>query len=87
MNMQTKLSARGQVVIPKEMRDALNLAVGETLDVRKVGRQIIMESAQAKFPKISYAEFKRQVPPYKGSPVSIDEMTAGIAEIFKDWKI
>jgi AbrB family looped-hinge helix DNA binding protein len=87
MASQTKLSVKGQVVIPKDVRDALNLKPGETLNVKRVGNQVVMEAATPVRKKISYAEFKRRVPPYKGPPVSREDMKSGIAELFKDWEV
>ncbi len=87
MSSQTKLSVKGQVVIPKDVRDALNLKPGETLNVKRVGNQIVMEAAAPIHKKISYEEFKRRIPPYTGPPVAREEMKSGIAKIFKDWKV
>lgn len=86
MNAFTTLSSKGQVVIPKDIRDALHLKSGEKLSVARQGNRIVMEVAQAPIEKISYEEFKRRVPPYKGPPVSIEDMR-DLSDVFKDWKI
>ena len=41
--MLVKLSSKGQVVIPKPIRDALNLRKGALFDVKVEGRRIILE--------------------------------------------
>ena len=86
MNTYTKLSSKGQVVIPKDIRDALRLKPGETLSVSRQGRRIVLEAVDEDYPKISYEEFKRLVPPYVGPPVSIEDMQ-DVSAVFADWKI
>ena len=85
MNALTKLSSKGQVVIPKEIRDALRLSPGETLSVSRQGRRIVLEVADEQPPRISYDEFKRLVPAYAGPRVSIDAMR-DLGAAFDDWK-
>ncbi|MFT4310962.1 MAG: AbrB/MazE/SpoVT family DNA-binding domain-containing protein [Candidatus Woesearchaeota archaeon] len=40
----TKVSSKGQIVIPENMRKSLHLEMGCTLILRKVGNKIIMIS-------------------------------------------
>ena len=74
MNAFTRMSAKGQVVIPKDVRDRLALAPGAELEVFETGdgvylrrprrrETITMEEAQARFAKIIR---------YDGPPVSIE---------------
>lgn len=86
MNMETKLSSKGQVVIPKDIRDALRLLPGERLQVSRQGRRIVIEAVRPRHEKISYEEFRRRVPRYEGAPVPVEEMTGRIGELFRDWK-
>lgn len=86
MNANTRLSSKGQIVIPKEIRDALRLRPGETLSVTRDGRRIILEAADHPRETITYAEFKRRMPPYRGKKVSIEDMR-DLSSIFADWKI
>lgn len=85
MGDQTKLSGKGQVVIPKELRDALAWEPGTNLSVRRSGGRVILEPIRPDRPRISYEEFRRRVPAYQGKPKTIEEMDAGIAKIFRDW--
>ena len=82
MTIQTKLSVKGQVVIPKEVRDALHLQPGEMLNVKRVGNQVIMEAAKPPRATISYEEFRRRVPRHEGSPISIEEMKLAVDSMF-----
>ena len=40
--MQVKLTSKGQLVIPKPIRDALHLRAGDRLDVEVVGQKIVL---------------------------------------------
>ena len=86
MNANTRLSSKGQIVIPKDIRDALRLKPGERLSVTRHGRRIILEVADPPTAKISYAEFRRRVPAYTGPPVAVEDMTANIGKLFEDWQ-
>ncbi len=46
------MSVKGQVVIPKEVRDALGITPGTVLDVRLEGKKIIMEPVSSPPPQI-----------------------------------
>lgn len=86
MGYEITMSSKGQVVIPKDVRDALDLKSGERLNVHREGRRIILEPAVAPRERISYAEFRRRVPRYEGPPVAVGEMTESIGKLFRDWK-
>ena len=86
MNANTRLSSKGQIVIPKDIRDALRLKPGETLSVTREGRRIILEPLSAPRETISYAEFKRRVPAYSGKKVSVADMR-NLSSVFAEWKI
>jgi AbrB family looped-hinge helix DNA binding protein len=78
MNAQTKLSTKGQMVVPAEVRAALGLEAGDVLDVRvERGEMIVRRTRPAK--KGSF--FGLIGPsPYKGPPMSVEDMDAGIAK-------
>jgi AbrB family looped-hinge helix DNA binding protein len=74
MNALTKLSTKGQVVIPKDVRDALGWPEGQPLVVRHSAGRAILEPPEAPREKISWEEFRRRVPKYEGPPVAIEDM-------------
>ena len=86
MIVELKVSSKGQIVIPKDVRDALDLVPGSTLRMSCHGRRIILDAPKQDRPKISYEEFRRLVPKYEGPPVAVEDMTSGIGELFQDWK-
>jgi AbrB family looped-hinge helix DNA binding protein len=86
MSIDIKLSSKGQIVIPKDIRDSLNLEAGSTLKLTRVGRQILLdapEPATAR-PKISYEEFRRLIPRHEGPPATIEDMKAAVDRMFAE---
>ena len=87
MGFEITLSSKGQIVLPKDVRDALDLKPGEKLTLERVGRRIIIEQSAPPRKRISYEEFRRRVPRYEGPPVAVEDMTSRIGELFKNWKV
>lgn len=87
MNAETKLSTRGQVVIPKDIRDALRLSPGQSLSIRTEGRRIVLDAGESKKTKISHEEFRRRMPKYEGPPIAVEDMNKGVEEMFRNAKI
>jgi AbrB family looped-hinge helix DNA binding protein len=82
MNARTTLSAKGQVVIPKDVRDRLGLKPGQKLDVSESGGAIVLRAAPTR-PTLTMEEAVarlREIIHYDGPPVSIEEMNATIDE-------
>ena len=84
MNAKTKLSAKGQVVIPKDVRDALGLKPGQTLDVVQTGGGVLLRPVHPKSGR-SFEEITaeiRALADYRGPAVPIEEMDQAIAEMW-----
>ncbi len=87
MNAQTKMSVKGQVVIPKDVRDALNW--GERLELEVVaGTNSITLKPRARPRKtITWEEFHQIVKPHEGPAIPESEWEEGIAEMFRrEWR-
>lgn len=87
MAIEIPISSKGQIVIPKDVRDALHLEPGQKLTLTYVGRRIVLDAPGPPHETISYEEFRRRVPKYNGPPVPVEEMTAQIGDLFKNWKV
>lgn len=78
MNAQTKLSAKGQVVIPKAIRDRLNWQEGAALDVVETASGLLLRPSARKRERITVEEFRRRHPPQPGPRHTIEEMNEAV---------
>lgn len=86
MNAKTTLSAKGQVVIPKDVRDSLGLKPGQTLDVIQTGGGVLLKPAVQKSGR-SFDEITARIRArytHKGPPVPIEEMNAAVDQMFRE---
>lgn len=88
MNAKTTLSTKGQVVIPKDVRDRLGLIPGQVLEVVAMGGGVLLKPQHRKSGRSSdeimagiRARYQHQ-----GPPVSIEEMDEAITQMFRDQK-
>lgn len=86
MGIEITISSKGQIVIPKDVRDALGLRAGGKLVLEQSGRRLILEAPKVERPKISYEEFRRRVPRYEGPQARLDEMNAAVDRMFAEQK-
>jgi AbrB family looped-hinge helix DNA binding protein len=80
MDMATKLSAKGQVVIPKDVRDRMRLTVGETFDVVERENEVVLKrrggynAISAQQAVAEAVKELQKIIKYDGPPVSIEDM-------------
>ncbi len=89
MNAQTKLSAKGQVVIPKDVRDRLNLKPGTRFEVsERMGVIQLTPSVRTNPFPLTTIEDLRKWPKYAGTPKTIEEISSlsddALREIFAE---
>lgn len=80
MNAQTKMSAKGQVVIPKAVRDRLRWTDGAALEVVEIGAGVLLRPAGTKRERITIEEFRRRHPPQPGPTLTLAEMDEAVLE-------
>ncbi|MBA16614.1 MAG: AbrB family transcriptional regulator [Sphingomonas sp.] len=86
MNAKTTLSAKGQIVIPKEVRDALGLKPGQAFEVVRSGNGVLLRPTAQKsgrsFDEIT-AAIREIAPKWEGPAVSIEEMDSAIDDMVR----
>jgi AbrB family looped-hinge helix DNA binding protein len=92
MTAQTKMSAKGQIVIPKAVREALNWPPGTQLEVERLGGAVTLRPVAKKRGRLTIEEFVARRPKYEGPPKSLEEIddavAAAMSEHFrKEYKI
>lgn len=75
---KTTLSTKGQIIIPKEIRERRGWAAGLTLEVEERGDGVVLRPARA-LPRTAVDDLLGCLP-YKGRPKTLAEMEAGIAK-------
>ena len=86
MNMQTKLSAKGQVVIPKDVRDRMGLEVGEAFDVIERGNEVVLRRSGPRAgeyrPSVAEATaLLRKIIKYNGPRISDEDVSKAAMEM------
>lgn len=87
MNIATRLSAKGQVVLPKATRDRLGLKPGDVLDViEQAGGVTLRPRPPAETGPTAAEVFARirQILPYHGPRIDDDEIEAAILTAIDD---
>lgn len=80
MNGRAKISSKGQLVLPKAVRDQFGLVAGSEVDVESVGETIVLKPrpkvARKKYTLDEVAGFLK----YDGPQVTLEDMERGIEE-------
>jgi AbrB family looped-hinge helix DNA binding protein len=74
---RTRLSSKGQVIIPKDVRERHGWRPGAELEVEEHGDAVVLRAAQA-FPRTTVAQVFGCLK-YEGPPLTIQQMNAAVA--------
>ena len=77
MNAKTKLSAKGQVVIPKDIRERMGLSIGDSFDVIARGDELVFRR-ESSVKKISVAKVTarlRELVRYTGPTIPVERLS------------
>ena len=90
MNIRAKISSKGQVVVPKEIRDRLGFAEGSEVEFLESRDGVLLKSVSSrasKFPLITFDEFKARRVIWAGKPVTNEDMDEAIEnEARRRWR-
>ena len=76
--MTTKLSTKGQLIIPKEIRDHLGWTAGSELRVDEQGGKLVITLVADEFPETTLQDLLGCAG-YEGPRLSLEDMDAAIA--------
>jgi len=85
MTIQIKISTKGQIVLPKDVRDRLGLHPGMSMDVIDAPGGVYLKVASTRKVK-SFDQVKaelRKLYTHEGPALTIEEMDAGVDEMFR----
>ncbi|QMW21770.1 AbrB/MazE/SpoVT family DNA-binding domain-containing protein [Sandaracinobacteroides saxicola] len=88
MNAMTKFSVKGQIVVPKEVRDALGWKAGTSVEVVQRPDGVLLRSVRPK-PAHGGMTFDERIAKiraiinYQGPPISKEEWKESIGEYFR----
>lgn len=80
---ETTLSTKGQVVLPKAVRDRLGWRSGTRVRIEETPDGVVLRRAPLFRPTTIDEVAGCLKPYYKGPPVSVDEMDEAVAEMFR----
>lgn len=88
--MRTTLSAKGQVVIPRQIREALELEQGTALECTTTSEGAIVLQPVAQPGSITFEQMERaldEIRPAKKKSVTIEQMKEAVGEaIVEKWR-
>ena len=88
MNMQTRVSAKGQVVIPKDVRDRLRFAPGTELEVIESGDSVTLRHVRPPKTK-TFEECDARIRArikYTGPRYTAEQEREAVDQMFRDGK-
>jgi AbrB family looped-hinge helix DNA binding protein len=78
MSSRTQLSAKGQIVIPKRLRDAHDWQPGTAFEVIDRPDGVLLRPTTPMAKRLTLAEFRALLPRHQGPAVPLEDMEAAI---------
>lgn len=89
MNIRAKISSKGQVVVPKDIRDRMGFAEGTEVEFLETADGVLIKLVPhraSRFPAISFEEFKAQRLQWASKPVTNADMDRAVEkEVRRRW--
>ncbi len=80
----TRMSSKGQVIIPKDLRDELGWQEGDELVVERQAEGVVLKR-KSPFKRTTLEEVSGCLKPYySGPPKTVDEMNAAVGEAIRE---
>ncbi len=80
MNARAKISSKGQLVLPKAIRDAYGLGAGSEVEVESAGDVILLRPRPRKARQTYTIDQVAGFLKYDGPPVTVEDMERGIVK-------
>lgn len=86
MNARARISSKGQLVLPKAVRDAYGLTAGSEVDVESAGDASLLRPARKKGRRTYSIEEVAGFLKYDGPPVTLEDMDRALEnEVRRKW--
>ena len=86
MNVRARISSKGQLVLPKAVRDAFGLGPGSEVEIESTGNSIVLKPITRRNRKRYTVDEVAGFLKYEGPPVSIRDMDRAIEdEVRRKW--
>lgn len=86
MNVRARISSKGQLVLPKAVRDAFGLGPGSEVEIESTGNSIVLKPITRRSRKRYTVDEVAGFLKYEGPPVSIRDMDRAIEdEVRRKW--
>jgi AbrB family looped-hinge helix DNA binding protein len=82
--MRTQMSSKGQIVLPKELRDRRGLNPGTEMEIEEVPEGVLLRLVKA--PEAAALEALLGCTGYRGPRKTLAEMEAGIRKGARSWE-
>jgi len=87
MNARAKISSKGQLVLPKVVRDEFGLVAGSEVDIETTSRGIVLTPLPRTVRKTYTLGEVAGMLKYDGAPVSVRDMDRAVDEMFRrEWR-